>query len=112
MSSHQIRVADEWITVSGRELANGWLEWWTKDGDQGLKRPGTWRRLEMQIKRTIEITVSANDGWGWTACEEDYDYDKPVGHGRSKQDAIDDLKEALCEREDLEPHELRLVLVD
>jgi len=47
------------------------------------------------------ITTSYDDVWReWIAFEGDYDLDVPVGYGKTKKEAIDDLKEQLGEPTD------------
>ena len=33
----------------------------------------------------------------YRAVEDDYDYDRPIGYGQTRQEAIDDLKELLLD---------------
>jgi len=40
--------------------------------------------------------------WDWLATEEDYDEGRPIGHGRTENEAIADLLELLAEEENEE----------
>lgn len=41
----------EWHRVRGYVNEKGWLEWKDRDGAQGLKRPGTFRKVSKKEKR-------------------------------------------------------------
>jgi len=56
LETFEIQIGDQWFPVKGLVNAKGWLEWKDKDGAGGLKKPGTFRKIEKREPNKFTIT--------------------------------------------------------